>query len=505
MTLLLAWLAGCATAPSAASTPRAAIDIQELQATDSWRVSYRFSRPLNAITFSRERGPLRGAWKVVEPAGTSWKSAGDREWLLLPAPADRLVIEFPTNSADREKDYNLNIAFTDGSRLLYTGHFLIDEADESPWTFRTSASRDVRLLDEHGRGSLTWPGGDETYVYFGAVKPVVTERMTLMVDPGLPQWIETQMRELAPKQLDYFAKHLGTELSFKPVVFLSYVDDKSPGLSFKGGTLTGLVQIAVTGVGWAEQNADAAEKWYSRLAHEVFHLYNGQHFEHGREAEWLSEASADAAALRAMRDNGVIDAAREKQLIVEAANECIVRLEGKAITKAASRTYYACGMLTQFLAGDDIFAVYRKTFRPNYTTADFLASAKNADRIEQFAMRGPAGPTDEYVAAILNDSGVPVARVEPEEAKLTQNVSRVMLLQSVKRCACRTLVDDRCKDPGGVAAVSGIDARRQPERAWRSLLTSEESTVLFGKTEVALRCTSADADPTWEKLLRLEY
>ena len=479
---------------------RARIEIEELP-SDTWRATYRFSRPLQRITFSRERGPLRTTWKVVEPAGAAWKTEGDRESLVLAAPSDRLVLEFATNSADREKDYNLNIAFTDGSRLLYTGHFLIDEADESPWTFRTAPERDVRLLDRHGRGSLEWPGGDETYVYFGSVAPVVTDRMTLLVDRGLPSWIETRIRALAPKQLDYFAKQLGRELSFKPLVFLSYVDDQSPGISFKGGTLTGLVQIAVTGQGWATENAEAAEKWYSRLSHEIFHLYNAHEFEHDREGEWLAEASADAAALRAMRDNGVIDAAREKQLVVEAANECIVRLEGKPILKGASRTFYACGLLTQLLAGDDVFAVYRKMFKPNYTTADFLANARHAARIEEFVRRGPSGPTDVYVASLLHDIGIDVTRVPPDQATATQNITRFMLIDSIRRCACRTSLP-QCTSLGRVEKVGDLDARRFPPQARAALLAGESDVTVDGQV-VTMHCTPADVDPTYSLLLRV--
>ena len=491
--LTVALFVGCATAPPPSSAPpRAAIDIEELSATDSWRVTYRFSRPLETITFSRDRGALRTSWNVVEPAGTTWKSEGDREVLVLSAPAERLVLEFATNPADRDKDYNLNIAFTDGSRLLYTGHFLIEEADESPWTFRTTPTRDVRLLDRHGRGSLQWPGGDETYVYFGSVQPVVTERMTLIVDPGLPRWIETQIRALAPKQLDYFARQLGTELSFKPLVFLSYADPKAPGLSFKGGTLSGLVQIAVTGEAWATETADAAEKWYSRLSHEIFHLYNSHEFDHGRESEWLAEASADAAALHAMRDNEVIDAARQRQLIVEAANECIVRLEGKPIVDSNPRNYYTCGLVTQVMAGwNDLWPLYRRVMKDGYTTDDFLAAVP-ADRrapIEQFLRRGPGMATDVFIAEQLRAAGIAVDRVAPANATLTPNIASWMLRLALVRCA---------GDVGRIETINGIDPRRKTVEAYTSLLSTPESTVHAGGKVHTVRCTQ---DPTWEQLL----
>ncbi|HEX8152586.1 MAG TPA: hypothetical protein VF698_05645 [Thermoanaerobaculia bacterium] len=500
--LALACIAGCATTARPRALP---IEIEELRATDSWRATYTFPRPLTEVTFARDVwAPLRDGWKVVEPAGATWRYDADKsETLVLPAPARRVVIEFPTMARDLEKDYNVNLTFTDGSRLLYTGHLRVAGFD-ARFTFRTDADRDIRVLDQHGRGSLPWRSNDDTYVYFGAIQPVAHERMTLIVDPGLPPWIARQMRELAPKQLDYFAARVGEPLKFKPLVLLSYVGDRSSGYSFKGGTLPGLVQIAIDGKEWTTETPLGAELWYSRLAHEIFHLWNGQQFPHADTAEWLSEASADTAALRAMLDNRVIDEARFETLVVEAANECIIRLQGKPVLQAQPRTYYACGVLSQLMAGQDPWAVYRRVFPGGYDNREYFAALdpERREPVVQLIERGLTTPVDAFLERQLRDAGIRVTRVKPEEAIVPQNATRSMLADTLRRCACRTSLP-QCQSLGRVEKIGEIDARREPAKAQAASLAGE-TRVTIGGNVVTMQCTPADADPTFTTLLRLD-
>lgn len=474
------------------STQSTRVVIEDLPATDSWRATLQFARPVETVTFDRPSTFREQSWKIASPASGRWD--GDR--IVLAAPAREVVLELPTDTRDLFKNYSVNLAFTDGGRMLFNGHFRTGDWPHA-WTFRSP--RTIRLLGLTATRELRWSEDDDTYVYFGSIVPVPTERMTLIVDPGLPPWIEKQMRELTPKQLDYFAEKLGRELGFKPLVLLAYGGDATSGLTFNGSTLTGLLQISVHGKGWSKPSAEATEMWFSRLAHEMFHLASQPE----EEAEWLSEAAADHAAFLAMRDLGVIDEARRRRLLIEHANECIVLLEGKPLRQAHGRNVYTCGAVLLERVGAD---VYRRVLasRPKYSTADFLAALPPAEKevVTQVLQRGPGVATDVFLAEQLHAAGIEVTRVDPPSAAMSNNVARRMLSEVTRSCACRTEVAAICKNPAGVERVNGIDVRRQASQAWSSLLATAESTVVFDGKEMSLRCGREDADPTWEKLLR---
>lgn len=495
--LLFAFLfLGCAST----QTQRVDVTIDDVPATDSWRAALRFAQPVASVAFVRNREPFRSAkWQIVSPAGAKW----DGETIALPVPSSEVVLEFATDTADRMKDYNVNLAFTDGSRLFYNGHLRTTLDAPHHWTFRSP--RTIRLLETKASGKLAWERDDDTYVYFGSIEPVQSEQMTLLVDPGLPPWIASQMRDLAPKQLAYYAQKVGSELPFKPLVLLSWAGDEPSGFNFKGGTLPGLVQIALAGKGWLSETDEGSANWFRHLAHEVFHLWDGETFPPETEAEWLSEAGAEHASFLALRDLGVIDETKRKQMLVDAANECIIRLEGKPLTAANPRNYYTCGVvLLERAAGEQMWDVWRRLFIKDrkYTTAALVAAVRpeGGAAISQLTATGPGGLTDVFIADQLRAAGIPVSPVALDQAPVNQNVSRQLLVEAIRRCASRTTVPIN----GSIERINGLDFRSQPGEAYVSLLASPESVVVLSGKEVTLRCTGEDADPTYGKLLRME-
>lgn len=514
LVLVALLMAGCATAPAPradrAALPSPRITIEE-RPGNQWRVSYVLPAPLQTVKFGRDEEALRNrSWRIVAPEGARWVVDGNNESIAFTSPTERFTIELATDASMREKDYNIHFPFSDGSIVFYTGHLQVEDEAPTAWTFRTAADRDVRVLDQHGRGSLEWTSDIDTYVFFGGIAPVETPRMTLIADPGLPRWIEKQAHELVPRQFDYYTAKTGIELARKPLVLLSYSGDKSPGLSFKGGTLTGLVQINIDGAGWSTQSFDATLMWFRYLAHEAFHLWNGDQAGPADEAEWLSEASAEHAALLATRDAGVIDEAQRRRMLVEQTNDCIVRLGGKPLLEANPANFYTCGVALLERVGEaQMWPLYGRLLKPEskYSTSDFLAMLPPDDAagIEQFVRRDPAVPADRFFSERLAHAlDGKLSRVAVAEATLTQNTARRLVVDTVRRCACRNGLEARCKAPGRIDTINSIDPRPRPMESYTSLLTTPESTlVLDGKTET-FRCSAADADPSYEMLLRLE-
>jgi hypothetical protein len=284
------------------------------------------------------------------------------------------------------------VPFTDGSRLLYTGHLRTRtrasrSVDDHHWTFLTSADRPVRIFGLTGTGRLHWTQSspDETFVYFGSIAPETTPRMTLIVDPGLPEWVEKQMRELIPRQFDYFAAKTGTELPFTPLIVVSYGGSRGAGRTFSGHGLQGMLAISISGEQWMPRTSDAEQYWFRHLAHEAFHLWGAQAYRYHDDAEWLSESAAEYASLLAARDAGVMDEKAVRAFLNGALDECAKNLKGTPLARSLgpgqSRNLYTCGAVIQKLAdqsahgkGTDIWSVWRATYlmpRP-YTTRDFL-------------------------------------------------------------------------------------------------------------------------------------
>jgi hypothetical protein len=468
--VFVALLAGCASTR---------VVVEELPA-DRWRVSYSLPSPRSSLVFARE-GPFRAEkWTIVEPKGARWDGSSS---IAFAAPASHVVLELATDLTARPKDYAVHVAFTDGSRLLYTGHLRVDRA-----RFAFRSPRHVLVPSKH----------DDTYVYFGSIPPLKTRRMTLVVDPGLPAWIGRQLNERVPPMFDSFAAKMQTELGFVPLVFVSYGGAAGSGRSFKGGTLPGIIQLAVEGAGWPDESKDAAQMWYSRVAHEVFHLWESQRFTEGEDPGWLGEASAEYASLVAMRNAGVIDKNAMDRLLVEAANECIANLGDTALVNAIEkghfRNVYTCGLVSQWLAAaqaGDLWPIYRRTFdrgRP-WRTADFLESVRGMKDVEQL-VTGRTERADLFLLDALRKSGIAVKLVPPSEGMTTQAVWRSLVAARVRQCAGRELLAD---------TVNDISVRFHPEKALAAL----ERGGTIRVNDATLQC-AGEADPHFAALLQLD-
>lgn len=496
--LLLAALlvSGCATLPT-----ESRITIEELP-SDRWRASYDLPSRVTSILFSREaRGGTRAErWTIASPTGARWITKGAQEGIEFPAPVSHFTIELATDLEVRLKDYQIHIPFTDGSLLMYTGHFLLDEMPAS-FEFRSSLP-------------VSAPGGEEAYVYFGSIPPVETERMSLIVDPGLPPWMARQLATRVPPIFDLYAKKMGTGLGFRPLVYVSYGGPRGSGISFKGGTVGRTVQIDVSGEGWTEESAGATAMWFGRIAHEIFHLYESERFHGSEDAEWLGEAASEYAALIASRESGVIDERGMHRLVVEAANECISGLGAGSLTSSISagqfRNVYSCGLVSQWMAAHatgDAFTLLRKTYdrEKDYTTADYLETLQSmtADSapVEQL-IHGSTPRADVFLEERLRATGIAVSGVPPAEATVAQNILRNLVTATVRQCACRTGAAAICE--GGTRVdVDAISSRTQPERALAALDDAIDAGRSVQVAGVPLHCIAGDRSQYFEKMLKL--
>ncbi len=550
VTAILAWLLS-----AAASQAEMRVTVTERPSSDAWRVAWELDRDARALGFRRGREPFReAAWTIVEPRGATWAVIDGRDAIVAPRGATRFVVEFPSNFRRRQKDYDINVAFTDGSRLLYTGHLAADmlercascetgyarddEADDSAsWRFETDAARTIRTVASMGRGSLDWrprtgrERDDGTYVYFGSIEPVPAGSMTVLVDPGMPRWLVDGIRAEFPTTFAFHERLTGTRLDFVPLVLLSYEPSGRSGLSFAGGTLDGLVQIAADGKAWETKTAEAERLWFRHVAHEAFHFWDGQMFVADEESEWLSEAAAEYASFLALRERGLLDAQALDRALVEQCNECLVLADGMSIAEAPSKgnfsIVYSCGLVTQLLAdrgiarrspGSGIGVLYRKLFdvggARRYGAGEFLelvaslAGRSVATDVETLVTHGVARDFDVVLVEALRRGGLEVSLGAATEAAISQGTARAEARAILRRCACAAGEVRLCDDPAPVTCGEGWSIRAAPERAADALHVAirERAKVRIRGRDAAdaheLSCTSVPV--THRSLLVLE-
>lgn len=540
------------------------VRVREVPAEDTWQVSYLLPHRAAGVEMARRRTVFRHlAWGVA-PAGSEWHRSGTVERLCFPEPTRAFTVSFRSDFRKPEKDYEPNIAMSDGTRLLYTGNLLVrplascgpgdgpavaepvDRAVVHHFRLETDPGRTVRAGDHAAAGRLDWqplPREEDTYLVFGDAPVAPSNRAVFVLDPGLPAWLGDDLRLLLPRLFEHFAGETGLSLPVRPLVLVAH-QGEGPGRSFSGGVLHQLVSIAVAGAGWAEPSDQARRDWFLRLAHEVFHLWGGDALLADEESEWLSEAAAEAFALRAAVALGVLPATEYLPTVVAAANRCLVELEGAALLAARERgnfaSWYSCGPTLLFAADRAIERarpgqgglglLFREMFTEGqlagnvYGTGVFLGwlDKLSGDRptvhaLQRLIRQGVPAGTDVFLAGLLRGPGVAVELVPLEEAEPDRSVFTPLLRRGLVRCACGTAQPETSGDPdcarfaagSRLHSVAGVDARQEPAEAYARLrgavLMERPLRVVAGDDEqaVELLCPSDTLAESFQRLLRL--
>ncbi|MCC6526491.1 MAG: hypothetical protein IT373_27835 [Polyangiaceae bacterium] len=432
--------------PSARATPAArSIDVAYEAATDSWRATWAFAEPTPGILFDRRSPSNRHeAWKP-EP-GLHWVMDHGSERLSPDdgAPRTEFTVTFPTDDDSHGRAPPLNLRFSNGDRLLFTSQLGVhaltcvgdrcdrrDVGEPRGWRFHTDAARGLRVLASSAKGELAWdePRGDlrGTYLYVGDLPPVDAGAFSLLLDPGLPEWLRRDTERLLPELVAFHAREVGIQLDLRPFVFASR-GDASPSWQLRGRTLPALIQLEAKGVDWNEAGPQLARVWFEFLAHETFHLWNAQLARRAEDArnEWLSEGSAIYVAGLALRHAKLLDDAAFDARILRASNGCLATLKGPLFDAAADASYYDCGEMVEFvidrhLAGKGgVLGLLAATFelargRGTYATSDYLTlleqratdAAVVAD-VRAVLDTGLGADPPGFVARVLGRAGLPV-------------------------------------------------------------------------------------------------
>jgi hypothetical protein len=463
--LLILFAVGCASVSDSMSPQEPLVTLEKERDGEFWRATWHLDEPVRELVFERRAASFRrGVFEVLTP-GFTLDTDGDREVLRTGGEGARSIsVRFPEHTAWLEKEYEFFQKFSDGSVSIYTGHLLARPAgsegdDALIRSFRIAGPPGAPVVVE-GRvhaSPVDWvdEAGQGTYVYFGAIAPVETPEMILVVDPVLPDWLEDETKLALPRLFAMYAERFGVVLPVRPTVLFNYVEGESSGHSSGGGVLPNLIQLTVEGKAWNERSDEAMLRLFHFLAHEAVHLWNGQVVNYpDSEDSWMHEGSADALAERTLLELGLIDEARFLEYQTAALNECRKMLESFPLREAGARNrfglYYSCGnaiaLATEKMSnGNDLFEFWRQLIgralaSRTYDADDYFALLESlgAGREGVDAMRAfveTSAGSDEIVD-LLERSGVEIVEGGDPPQEYGQSVSRAAFLALMKE-QCR--------------------------------------------------------------------
>lgn len=377
--LLLVAVACCACSHS----PRVAeITVTHIADIDSWKVEYVLPEFVDELVFVRHETLYRAAsWRIAS-GNVELRVEGEYEVLRSDnaEPFDRFSIIAPSSFESLQRDYSQNHLFSDGSSLLFTGHFVVADSNLNPlnYSLRLVPSESERIVvrgnQVEGGVAIDSAGEDGLFAYFGTLPPVEGRNFIAVLDPALPDWLVTFLSEFLPELLDYYAENLGDALVARPSIYFNYTDTDSEDAQFAGSALLdGTYQLSASGRAWFNPNSGLHAVIPALIAHESAHLWNGHVIatSGAQGGSWMHEGGADTLAWRALRELGYLSTDEFSEKVGQAYRHCAEGLAGRPLhsltTASQQGLQYSCGAvigrateLALHQSGSDLFAFWRR-------------------------------------------------------------------------------------------------------------------------------------------------
>lgn len=414
-----------------------------------WSADFQFDRSVATWVFPRSDKTAEGnqPWRAdswtVETRGVKLQRRGFYDVFSadhgdLP---QHIRIRFTPVAQRLQADYPPALAFTDGSVALYVAQFdmfpmdslsqvrtlpndlnnQVVPAAELHFVFNDAAGP-VMLAGKRSTAAVTTD--KDTYVLFGATRPIETPYMVAVIDPQLPGWIRDSISTAVPALLSRYTQELGPLPDVKPTIMISW-SGPTPGIvSRAGSALHELIVMTYEGTGMLAETAEQRAQGLWFIAHEAAHFWLGQtvSYQYARDA-WITEGGADLLAIRSVAET---DPTYDPRLeLNRAIGDCISLTHRQGVESARERNehraYYACGAVFGLVAesgsGRSFFKFVRGLIDANradgvVTRADWLAALDAATRRPDLSRdiailldRGAADPAG-FIADLLTRAGV---------------------------------------------------------------------------------------------------
>jgi hypothetical protein len=351
------------------------IDVHHV-AKDTWRVDYRFARPVTAFKLYSVGELRQKAWKVLTP-GMRIKVESDRDIIDFDGkPFRSTSIEIRTFDDLAPKSYAPFNRFSDGGTAFFLG-FLQGEAYQG--TRELAMLTDIRL---HGLPqenviapppNQRLPGGDRGYAYFGPARTVRSGSTQFLIDPATPAWMRETFLDAGAKLSAYYEKAYRRPLKDELLIMLSVSGFDASGLSIKGGAVIGQLSYRFDGKATLIDHPKYREALTQVVAHELAHLWQMSLTRGGvgKDDPWIHEGGAEAMSL-----DGVLQTGLWTQDAVAAYNKQKAAVCDKLGNSVDSYDgIYACGLVRFNNLGVAIVPLWRAMMEVTETKGDVYSAS----------------------------------------------------------------------------------------------------------------------------------
>jgi hypothetical protein len=359
------------TAPGVAVT----IDVHHV-ARDTWRVDYRFARPVTAFKFDSVGELRQKAWKVLTPGMRLKFESGHDIVDSGGKPFRSSSIEIRTFDGLAPKAYAPFNRFSDGGRALFLG-FLQGEGYQGAHEFPMLT--DIRLHGLPQENVIAPPpnkrvaGGERGYAYFGPARTVRSGSTQFLIDPATPAWMRETVLDAGAKLSAYYEKAYQRPLKEELLIILSVSGSDASGMSMKGGAVMGQLNYRFDGKSTLADHPIYHEVLARLVGHELAHLWQ-LNIARGGWSEndpWIHEGGAEAMAL-----DGVLQTGLWSQDAVAAYNKRQSTTCDKLGNSVDSYDgIYACGLVRFNNLGVAIVPLWRAMMEVSETKGDVYSAS----------------------------------------------------------------------------------------------------------------------------------
>lgn len=359
------------------------IDIR-IEATGKldWFVEYQFSEPVQEIQFATQSNEFRKSkWQVLIK-GAKLKERKGSQYLAFETAIDRLKIKLKADdNRFVRRNYTAVLIFTDESRAIYTGHYLLSNIVTEKGELISARDANTRLTLSAGEYQKVVYKGVEAplinipvldsgeYAYFGTIQSQPSENYIGIIDPGLPEWMAKDLQPFLDKVFAYYRKKFGFPLETKPIAIINFTPTTGKARS-DGSRINDQFVVSYIGNGWANTNDDEnGDNIRKLISHEVAHLWNSRPININSQP-WMHEGGAETFTIKALYALGY----KNKQEVIihynNALENCINAMNispiGQFQYNGLGKSIYTCGDLVSLIAdlelkkkNENLFSLWR--------------------------------------------------------------------------------------------------------------------------------------------------
>lgn len=350
-----------------------AVDVRHV-AQDLWRVDYKFAQAVTALKLKSIGEFRQHEWTVLTP-GLNMQSGADFDLITAKGkPFKSASVQIKTFDGWSPKEYVSFNRFGDGGTAIYLGHLQGDvEQGKKTLSMRT----DIRLTGLAKENVITppanrmEPGAERGYAYFGPAQAVPAGTAKALIDPRTPQWLRETILDTGAKVSAYYEKAYQRPLKDELLIMVSVANFESPGFSMKGGAVMGQGQVSyrLEGKQVLLDHPKLREHAALNVAHEMAHVWQmavSRGGMRGDQDPWIHEGGAEAMALDALAQTGVMSEESVKAYRAKRAATCD-KLGGAVDSYDG---IYACGLMRFDKLGVGIVPLWRSMMVATEATGD---------------------------------------------------------------------------------------------------------------------------------------